>query len=91
MFAQIDLTLILLGILYVCLVVVWLCALINCIRRKDLGRSEKIAWVIVILFTNYIGLIAYFIFTGRRNAPPASRFAKALDPVTGKPINHAPL
>jgi hypothetical protein len=68
-----------------CLVVVWLYALISCLRRQDFSKSERIAWVIVILFTNYLGLIAYFIFGGRKPDRTTGRFPKAIDPLTGEP------
>ena len=89
--AEINLASLLLIFLFGCLVLVWLYALISCLRRKDFSRSEKIAWAIVILFTNYLGLIAYFIFAGRGKQTVAGRYSKALDPVTGKPQNNAPL
>ena len=89
--AEINLASLLLIFLFGCLVLVWLYALISCLRRKDFSQSEKIAWAIVILFTNYLGLIAYFIFTGRSKRSEVGRYAKAIDPVTGKPHNHAPL
>lgn len=75
----------LLLILFGCLALVWLYALVNCLRRKDLSRTEKVAWTMVILFTNYIGLIAYFITCNRKQRRLTGRYPKALDPVTGAP------
>ena len=85
MFAATDWGAPLLLFFFGCLVLVWFYALISCLRRNDFSRSEKIAWTIVILFTNYLGLIAYFIFTGRKSIHTTGRFPKAIDPLTGEP------
>jgi uncharacterized membrane protein YbhN (UPF0104 family) len=69
------------------LALLWLYALINCLRRDDFSRRERIAWTIVILFANYFGLIAYFISCNREKRRLAGRYRKALDPITGKPDN----
>jgi hypothetical protein len=90
-FAELNIGPLFLLILVGCLALVWLCALIDCLRRNDFSRREKIAWVIVILFTNYFGLIAYFVFFNRDKRKLASRYPKVLDPITGKPCDDAPL
>jgi len=77
-------------LLFGCLALLWLYALVNCLRRKDFSRREKVAWTIVILFTKYLGLIAYFIFCNRQTTRPGGRFRKALDPVTGWPEGFDP-
>jgi NADH:ubiquinone oxidoreductase subunit 6 (subunit J) len=42
--------------------VFWISMLIDCLKRKFKEDSEKIVWVIVIVFTGIIGaLIYYFI------------------------------
>ena len=89
--AEINWGLPLVLVLFGCLALVWLSALINCLRRNDFSRRERIAWTIVILFTNYLGLIAYFIFCNREQRRVAGRYHKALDPITGKPDNDAPV
>jgi hypothetical protein len=89
--AEINWGLPLLLMLVGCLALVWLYALINCLRRNDFSRSEKIAWSVVILFTSYIGLIAYFIFSNRRKQNASGPYPKALNPVNGKPENHEPV
>lgn len=84
--AEINLELPFLLVLFGCLAAVWLWALISCLRRDDFSTRERIAWTLVILFTNYIGLLAYFIFCNREKRKLTGRFPKALDPVTGKPF-----
>lgn len=42
--------------------VFWILMLIDCVKRQFKGDSEKIVWVLVIIFTGIIGaLIYYFI------------------------------
>jgi uncharacterized BrkB/YihY/UPF0761 family membrane protein len=42
--------------------VFWILMLIDCVKRKFKEDSEKIVWVLVIIFTGIIGaLIYYFI------------------------------
>jgi hypothetical protein len=74
-----------------CLVLVWLYALIDCLRRKDFARRERIGWAIAILFTSYLGMIAYFVFCNRDKRRLMSHYSKAVDPVTGKPYDDASL
>lgn len=88
MLAEINLFVPLLGTLFLCLALVWLYALVDCLRRDDFSTRERIAWAMVILFTNYLGVIAYFAFCNREKRQLARRFSKALDPVTGKPVDH---
>jgi len=48
--------------------VFWIWMLIHAVTNKGLGDGEKIAWVLVILFTHFIGAVFYF-FLGRPRAP----------------------
>ena len=48
--------------LVVLVFVFWISMLINCIKRKFKQDTDKIVWVLVIIFTGIIGaLIYYFI------------------------------
>lgn len=42
----------------------WLWMLIDAIRSKSLSDTEKIVWVLVIIFLNLLGALIYF-FAGR--------------------------
>jgi hypothetical protein len=84
-FGVIDWPIPLFVVLIACMAVVWLWAIISCVCRKDFSRTEKVAWVLVLLFTNCVGLIAYFVFGSSRRRMRAGRYPKALDPVTGMP------
>ena len=44
--------------------VFWIWMLVHAVTNKGLGDGEKIAWVLVILFTHFIGALIYF-FLGR--------------------------
>ncbi len=50
--------------------VFWVWMLVHAITNKGLGDGEKIAWVLAILFTQWLGALLYF-FIGR----PKQRFA----------------
>lgn len=49
----------------------WLWMLIHAIQNRGLNDSERIVWVIVIVFVNLIGALIYF-FVGRPRAPAAA-------------------
>ena len=42
----------------------WIWMLIDCIRNPGLSETEKIVWVLAIVFTHFIGAAIYF-FAGR--------------------------
>ncbi len=48
----------------VCLVL-WVLALVDCIKSTSLGSTEKIVWVLVIIFVPCLGPILYY-FVGRK-------------------------
>ncbi len=44
----------------------WIWMLIDAIRNKSLTDTEKIVWVLVVIFLNFLGAVIYF-FVGRKN------------------------
>ncbi|MEM5772840.1 MAG: PLDc N-terminal domain-containing protein [Candidatus Aenigmatarchaeota archaeon] len=52
-----------LGFLFLCLaifaVVFWVWMLIDCLGRKKF--EDKLVWVIVLIFLNFIGAVLYYI------------------------------
>lgn len=42
--------------------------LVDCATSRGLGGTQKIVWVLIILFTSPIGAVIYFL-AGRRSAP----------------------
>jgi hypothetical protein len=49
----------------------WVWMLIHAIQNRGLNDSERIVWVIVIVFVNLLGAIIYF-FVGRPKANEAA-------------------
>jgi len=47
------------------LFVFWIWMLIDAIKNPALSNTEKIVWVLVILFLHFLGAVIYF-FAGRR-------------------------
>jgi hypothetical protein len=45
--------------------VIWLWALIDCIKNPTLSSNERIVWVLVIIFVPCIGSVLYLI-VGRK-------------------------
>ncbi len=45
----------------------WIWMLIDCIRNGRISENEKIIWVLVIVFTHFLGALIYF-FAGRKRA-----------------------
>ncbi len=58
-------------ILGVILFVLWLWMLIDCLKRPDDtfeigGTNAKLIWVLVIIFTGFIGALIYFFLIKKR-------------------------
>jgi len=73
---EILLILLVLFMIPLCLLafVFWIVMLIDCIRSRNISSNEKIAWVVVIALTHFLGALIYF-FAGRNRsnvttAPP---------------------
>jgi uncharacterized membrane protein YhaH (DUF805 family) len=52
-------------ILYLLALIFWIWMLVDCIQNRRLNDTEKIIWVLVILFLPTLGAIIYF-FVGRK-------------------------
>ncbi len=52
-------------ILYLLAFIFWIWMLIDCLQNQRLQGTEKIVWVLVIIFVPTIGAIIYF-FAGRK-------------------------
>ena len=52
----------------------WVWMLVDCLKNDGLVGNEKIIWVLVIIFTHFLGAVIYF-FVGRpKRAPTAPPF-----------------
>lgn len=45
----------------VTLVVFWIWMIVDCIKRKFNEDLEKIVWILIMLFANWLGALTYFI------------------------------
>ncbi|MDD4955346.1 MAG: PLD nuclease N-terminal domain-containing protein, partial [Candidatus Omnitrophica bacterium] len=56
------------GLVFDCLLLfpglLWICALVSCIRRKFENKSEKMLWILVLIFGAFIGGFIYWIAKG---------------------------
>ena len=52
------------GLIGLACFVLWIWMLIDCLTNHGIPGSEKVAWVLVILFTHFLGALIYF-FVGR--------------------------
>ena len=53
-----------LGVIAIAAFAFWIWMLIHAITNKGLNDTEKLIWVLVVLFTHFIGALIYF-FVGR--------------------------
>jgi hypothetical protein len=54
-----------LGILAILAFVFWIWMLVDAIANPRLSGTEKIVWVLVVIFLHFLGALIYF-FAGRR-------------------------
>jgi hypothetical protein len=58
------------GLIGLLLSIFWLWMLIDAITNRSIQGTEKIVWVLVILFTHFLGaLIYFFVARGGRSGP----------------------
>ena len=41
--------------------VVWIAALVSCLKNESLTGNTKIVWALVIIFTHFVGGLVYFL------------------------------
>jgi hypothetical protein len=51
----------------------WIWMLIDCIKNENLGGNEKVAWVIAIVLTHFLGALIYFFAGRKRNTTMPAR------------------
>lgn len=56
------------GLIGLCVFAFWIWMLIDAITNKGLNDTEKLIWVLVILFVHLIGALIY-LFVGRPKRP----------------------
>ena len=48
----------------------WIWMLVDCVKNEGLRDGEKVAWVLVIALTHFLGALIYF-FAGRKHVRTA--------------------
>jgi hypothetical protein len=54
---------IILGVLYI---VLWLYCIVNAATRTDFDTTQRLIWILVLLFLHGLGPILYLILAGRK-------------------------
>ncbi|MBI4146839.1 PLDc N-terminal domain-containing protein [Candidatus Woesearchaeota archaeon] len=49
----------------IALTVFWILMIIDCAKRKQLADSERIAWILVLVFLGFIGASVYYFAVKR--------------------------
>jgi Phospholipase_D-nuclease N-terminal len=60
--------------LAVFLFVFWIWMLIDCIKNENIGGTEKVVWVLLMIFFHFLGSLIYF-FTARTRRPAMRQMA----------------
>ena len=47
--------------------VFWIAMLVDCLKRKFKDKNDKLVWVIVIVFTSFIGALIYCFIIKRHD------------------------
>ena len=50
-----------LGLLVLALMAFWIWMLVDCATKEPSAGNEKIIWILVIIFTHWIGALIYFL------------------------------
>jgi hypothetical protein len=48
----------------------WIWMLVHCLQNKALDSNEKLVWVLVIVFTHFLGAVIYFFVGRTKRLPP---------------------
>ena len=50
-----------LGLLVLALMAFWIWMLVDCATKEPSAGNEKIIWILVIIFTHWLGALIYFL------------------------------
>ena len=48
------------------LIIAWIWMIIDCLQRDFKEGSERIAWILILIFLSFIGLILYYFIVFRK-------------------------
>jgi hypothetical protein len=54
-------------ILAILALIFWIFMIVDCAKRKFKDENEKVVWIIVIVFANWIGALIYYFVVKRPN------------------------
>jgi hypothetical protein len=75
-----------LGLLGIAALIVWIWALIDCVQVPDdsmYQSGNKLIWVLIIVFTNWIGALLYFLIGRPKGGGEAATPPEPSSPPTG--------
>ena len=49
------------------LIIAWIWMIIDCLQRDFKEGSERIAWILILIFLSFIGLILYYFIVFRKS------------------------
>ena len=52
------------GLIGILLTIFWIWMLVDCLTNASINGTEKVVWVLVIVFTHFLGALIYY-FVGR--------------------------
>lgn len=59
------------GLIALALFAFWIWMLIDCLKYEPPEGNDKLVWVFVILFINWLGALIYYFVRRRHRPPPA--------------------
>lgn len=63
------------GLIVLALSVFWIVELVDCVRREFPDPTEKIMWVLIIIFTHGVGAFIYWVIGKSRGTLPGETAA----------------
>jgi len=58
--------------------VFWVWMIVDCINNKRLSSDSKAVWVLIIIFTHFIGALCYLLFGRPRQQSPYAQYQQPL-------------
>jgi len=49
------------------LIIAWIWMIVDCLQRDFKEGSERIAWILILIFLSFIGLILYYFIVFRKS------------------------
>jgi hypothetical protein len=56
----------LIGVIGLLTTIFWIWALVDCIQTQSNQNNEKLIWVLIIIFTHFLGALLYFLLKKQR-------------------------